>query len=53
MTQPKLRVLSPEAVDEFQRNGFLKVENVLSADQVATLGEHADLIAAGKATHIP
>ena len=53
MTQAKLRALSPDAVDEFQRNGFLKVENVLSAGEVASLGDHADLIAAGKATHIP
>ena len=53
MTQQELRALSPEAVDEFQRNGFVKVENVLSADEVASLGDHADLIAAGKATHIP
>ena len=42
-----------EAVAKFQLNGFLKVENVLSADEVASLGDHADLIAAGKATHIP
>ena len=53
MTQHTLRTLSPEALAEFQRNGFLKVENVLNADEVATLGDHADLIAAGKATHIP
>ena len=53
MTQPALRALSPETVAQFQLNGFLKVENVLSADQVAALGDHADLIAAGEAKHIP
>ena len=53
MMRQKLRVLSPDAVDEFQRNGFLKVDDVLSTDEVSTLGDHADLIAAGRATHIP
>ena len=53
MMRQKLRVLSPDAVDEFQRNGFLKVDDVLSTDEVTTLGDHADLIAAGRATHIP
>jgi ectoine hydroxylase-related dioxygenase (phytanoyl-CoA dioxygenase family) len=53
MKQQKLRSLTPAAVEEFQRNGFLKVEDVLTAPQVAALGDHADLIAAGKAAHIP
>lgn len=49
----QLRALTPAAVKEFQVNGFLKVDNVLSAAEVAALGEHADVIAAGKAPHIP
>ena len=49
----KLRALSPAAVEGFQLDGFLKVEDVLTASEVNALGEHADLIAAGKAPHIP
>lgn len=49
----KLRALSPAAVEGFQLDGFLKVDDVLTAAEVTALGEHADLIAAGKAPHIP
>ena len=53
MKQQKLRALAPAAVEQFRLNGFLKVEDVLTASEVTALGEHADLIAAGKAAHIP
>ncbi|MCY4484205.1 MAG: phytanoyl-CoA dioxygenase family protein [Spirochaetaceae bacterium] len=53
MEQQKLRALSPESVADFRINGFLKVEHVLTDHQVATLGDHADLIADGRASHIP
>ena len=46
-------VLSVAQVAEFQQNGFLVVEDVLSADEVAILAERADLIAAGEADHVP
>ena len=45
--------LSATQVASFQRDGFLVVEDVLSADEVATLAERADLIAAGETDHIP
>ena len=53
MKQQKLRALSPAAVEEFRLNGFLKVEDVLDPSAVTALGAHADLIATGKAAHIP
>ena len=49
----QLRTLTAAAVEEFQINGFLKVEDVLTPAEVTALGGHADLIAAGKAPHIP
>ena len=45
--------LSATQVASFQRDGFLVVKDVLSADEVATLAARADLIAAGEADHIP
>ena len=53
MKQQRLRSLQPTTVADFQRNGFLKVDDVLTASEVANLGDRADLIAAGEATHIP
>ena len=53
MEQQKLRALAPAAVEKFRLNGFLKVEDVLTSSEVTALGDHADLIAAGQATHIP
>ena len=53
MEQQKLRTLAPAAVDQFRLNGFLKVEDVLTPAEVSALGAHADLVAAGEATHIP
>ena len=48
-----LRRLSEEQVRSYQLNGFVVVEDVLTDEEVATLAERADLIASGKADHIP
>ncbi len=53
MATLRLRVLSEEQVRQFRLNGFLTVEDVLSAEEVAALAAHTDLIAAGKVEHIP
>ena len=53
MTTPRLRFLSEEQVRQFKLNGFLTVDDVLSAEEVVALAAHTDLIAAGKAAHIP
>ena len=46
-------MLSEEQVRQFRLNGFLTVEDVLSAEEVGALAAHTDLIAAGKVEHIP
>ena len=48
-----LRRLTEQQVAEYRLNGFLVVEDVLPPDYIQKLGEHADFVAAGKATHIP
>lgn len=53
MAISRLRVLSEEQVSQFKLNGFLTVDDVLSAKEVAALAAHTDLIAAGKVEHIP
>ncbi len=53
MATPRLRVLSEGQVRQFKLNGFLTVDDVLSAEAAAGLAAHTDLIAAGKAAHIP
>ena len=53
MATTRLRVLSEEQVRQFRLNGFLTVEDVLSAEEVAALAAHTDLIAAGKVEQIP
>ena len=45
--------LTEEQITQFKLNGFLVVEDVLSAEEVETLATHTDLIAAGKAENIP
>ena len=45
--------LSATQLSTFQRDGFLVIEDLLSADEIATLAERADLIAAGEADHVP
>ena len=46
-------ILSADQVAEFKQNGFIAVEDVLSAEEVAALAARADLIAAGEAEHVP
>ena len=46
-------ILSADQVAEFEQNGFVAVEDVLSAEEVAALAARADLIAAGEAEHVP
>ena len=53
VAEPQLRTLTPQQVDQFHVNGYLAIHNLLDADEVADLAERADLIAAGKADHIP
>ena len=53
MAVPRLRVLSEEQDRQFKLNGFLTVDDVLSAEEVEALAAHTDLIAAGKVAHIP
>ena len=50
---PQLRRLSQEQVQSYQLNGFVEVEDVLTAEEIAVLAERADLIASGQADHIP
>ena len=45
--------LTDDQITQFKLNGFLVVEDVLSAEEVETLSVHTDLIAAGKAENIP
>ena len=47
------QTLKQEQIEQFHLNGFLVVENVLSAAELDTLDRHCDLIASGKAEHIP
>ena len=44
---------SAEQIAEFRQNGFLLVEDVLSAEEVADIGERGDQIANGQAEHVP
>lgn len=53
MAESTLRHLTEQQVRQFRLDGFLTVEDVLSPDEVAALAAHTDLIAAGKASHIP
>ena len=48
-----MHALSPEQFASFRVNGFLTIENVLTDDEVDALAERADLIAAGRAEHVP
>jgi phytanoyl-CoA hydroxylase len=53
MSHNPLRRLSQAQVDQFRLNGFLSVEDVLTTAEVEQVAAQADLIAAGKADHIP
>ncbi len=53
MSTLPLHSLTESQVEQFKLNGFLVVEDVLSPDEIETLSVQTDLIAAGKAKHIP
>lgn len=53
MSSQPLRVLTAQQVTQFRLNGFLAVEDVLSAAEVEQIAAHCDRIAAGTVTHIP
>ena len=53
MSQATLRHLTRKQVDRYRLDGHFTVEDVLTPDQFAALAARADLIAAGKASHIP
>lgn len=42
-----------DRVAQFQRDGFVSVDDLLTADEARALGDQADRIAAGDAPHIP
>ena len=48
-----LNRLTADQVAKFKIDGFLVVEDLLSMEEVERLRRHSDLIAAGKAGHIP
>ena len=48
-----VRRLSAEQIASFRIDGFLAVENVVSAADIARLADHADLVASGRASHVP
>jgi phytanoyl-CoA hydroxylase len=48
LTLPRLDALDPAAIDRFRADGFLVVENVLNADQIATLRERFPKLFAGQ-----
>lgn len=53
MTLKNPRRLTTAQVERFRLDGCLSVEDVLTADEVAALGQHTDRIAAGELDHIP
>jgi phytanoyl-CoA hydroxylase len=46
-------MLTEQQIQQFKVNGFLVVEDVLSADELEVLAEQTDRIAAGEVEHIP
>ncbi len=53
MSTMALNRFTAEQVAKFKIDGFLVVEDLLGMDEVERLRSHSDLIAAGKAGHIP
>ncbi|MDA1330834.1 MAG: phytanoyl-CoA dioxygenase family protein [Chloroflexi bacterium] len=53
MSSRSLRALTAQQVTQFRLDGFLVVEDVLSAAEVERIAAHCDRIAAGTVTHIP
>ena len=52
MATTKLRTLTKNQVNQFIRDGFVVVEDLLNTDEISTLASRADLIASGKADHV-
>jgi len=46
-------VLTEEQKKDFEGNGYLVIRNLLTQEEVRTVRQRADLIAAGEATHVP
>ena len=53
MSSCPLHRLTAEQVHEFHRNGFLVVEDLLTAQETDALSDHVDRIASGQLPHIP
>ena len=47
------RMLTPAQVERFRLDGYLTIEHVLTAEEVAVLAAHTDRIAGGELDHIP
>ena len=47
------RALTQDQIEQFRSNGFLIVENVLSASEIDSLDQRCDFIASDGAEHIP
>jgi ectoine hydroxylase-related dioxygenase (phytanoyl-CoA dioxygenase family) len=45
--------LSPDKVEEFNKDGVLIIKGLLNADEVATMHQRAEWVASGQAPHIP
>ena len=52
MAVATLRTLPQAQVDQFMRDGFVVVEDLLDTQEITALSERADLIASGKAEHV-
>ena len=52
MAVTTLNRLTREQVEQYLRDGFLIVEDLLTPDEIATVAERADLIASGQAEHV-
>ena len=53
MSSYPLHRLTAEQVHEFHLNGFLVVEDLLTAQETDALSDHVDRIASGQLPHIP
>ena len=53
MTESEQRALSNEQISEFRLNGFIKVEDDLTPEEVTKIGDHCDFVSTGGAENIP
>ena len=53
MESSNTRILSDQEIEQFKIDGYIVSEDLLSPSEVDLLAERCDLIAAGKAPHIP